>query len=351
LKIDKNKVRKILVIKFGGIGDVVLFTPVLPNIHEYFPNAEITVLIEKKAKDIIEGNPNIHNYITFTSDTKNNSSIYKEIRKYKFDLVFDFYGNPRTALITYFSNAKYRVGFDFRLRKYLYNIKANGYSSNIHNLDFNLRLLETINIPVNTKKIFVHTNEINKQTAADWFRKTGANSKQIISIVVCGGWESKIYRPKDYIELLKTISRKYNVNYLLIWGNKQERLQCEEINNGIGDNCFIVPELDLKTLTEFFKYCTVMIGNDSGPLHLSVTSGNPVLEICGPINPLLQGPYGEINEYVYIEDLDCIFCNLLECPIGSICLTDLPKSKIMISFEKLLAKNNIMLERKETTKV
>ena len=55
------------------------------------------------------------------------------------------------------------------------------------------------------------------------------------------------------------------------------------------------------------------------------------------------------NEYVYIEDLDCIFCNLLECPIGSKCLTDLPKSKIMISFEKLLEKNNIRLERKETT--
>ncbi len=343
--IDKDNIRKILLIKFGGIGDVVLFTPVLPNIRNYFRNAEITVLTEKKANAVIEGNPYIDNYIAFKSGQKSNFSFFEELKQYNFDIVFDFYGNPRTALMSYFSKAKYRIGFDFRFRKHFYNIRASGYSSDIHNLDFNFRLLETLNIPVTSKEIFVHTNDINKKTANDWFKETGADSRKIISVVVCGGWESKIYRSKDYIELLNIIKGIYKVNILLIWGNKQEKLRCEEIKNGIGDNCFIIPELDLKSLTEFFKYSTVLIGNDSGPLHLSVTSNNPVLEICGPVNPFLQGPFGEQNEYVYMKDLDCIFCNLLKCPIGNKCLTDLPKSDIIIAFEKLLAKNKIVLEK------
>ena len=344
---DKDKIRKILLIKFGGIGDVLLFTPVLPNIRKYFPAAEITVLVEKKAKDIIEDNPYIDNYKTFITGQKNNPSIYKEIKKKKFDLVMDFYGNPRTALITYFSKAKYRAGYTFRMRKYAYNIRAEAFNPGTHNLDFNLKLLEKLNIPITSKEIFVQTNEIHKQNAKEWFDITGANSRNIIGVVVCGGWESKIYKPKDYIELLNIIDKKYSVNFLLIWGNGREKSQCEEIKKGLGENCFIAPDVNLKTLTEFFKYCSVFIGNDSGPLHLSVTSKNPVLEISGPINPRLQGPYGEQNEYVYLKDLDCIFCNLLECPIGSKCLTDLPKSRIIDAFEKLLSKNNIHLMRKE----
>jgi len=345
LTIDKNIIKKILLIKFGGIGDVVLFTPVLSNLRNYFPEAKISVLIEKKAEEIIKDNPFKDSYITFVAGQKDKPSLYRKIRKERFNAVFDFYGNPRTALISFFSKARYRIGFDFRIRKYAYNIVASGYSSEIHNLDFNLRLLQSVNIPVLTKDIVVFTNNSYRDFAKKWFRNSEISSRKIIGIVIACGWDSKVYPPKHYIELLNLIDKKYLVNFLLFWGNKNEKSQAEEIRRGLGNNCYLAPDLKLKDLTEFFKYCTVIIGNDSGPLHLSVTSGNPVLEISGPINPHLQGPYGEQNEYIYLKELDCLFCNLLKCPIGNKCMTDLPKIRIIEAFEKLLSKNKIIIEK------
>jgi ADP-heptose:LPS heptosyltransferase len=323
---------------------VILFTPVLYNIREYFPNSEITVFIEKKAYEVIKDNPYIDKYITVKFNGKISPSIYKEIKKKKYDLVLDFYGNPRTALITYFSKAKYRAGFNFRIRKFAYNIVTKIESSKLHNLEFNLKLLEELNIPIKSKEIYIHTDEIHRKTAENWFNSNILNKKNIIGIVISGGWNSKIYPEKDYIELLNLINKKYIVEFVFFWGNEEEMQRSRLIKNGLNENCHIAPELNLKTLAEFYKYCTLLIGNDSGPLHLAVTSKNPVLEISGPINPLLQGPYGEQNEYVYLEGLDCLFCNLLECPIGNKCMKDLPKNKIIEKFEKLLSKNNIKLD-------
>ena len=84
-----------------------------------------------------------------------------------------------------------------------------------------------------------------------------------------------------------------------------------------------------------------MIGNDSGLIHLAVASDVPVLGIYGPTNPLLQGPFGENNITVVNEKIDCLNCNLLECPIGNICMTELSKDVIMEKIEELISKNKI----------
>jgi len=343
LRFDKAKIKKILLIKFGGIGDVVCFIPVLPNLRNSFPDAEITVLIEEKSEDLISGNPYINDFLVFNRNEKKHQRLYKEIKNRKFNAVFDFFGTPRTAYISFISRARYRIGFNFRIRKYAYNIKAEGYSSKIHNLDFNLRLLEAINVPIFTKEISIDTSKVQQHLADSWFESNKLNSGTNIGIIVCGGWDSKTYKQDDYVELLRLIETRYLVNFVLFWGSKKEKSKCEFIKSNLGKNCYIAPDLNLKSLVEFYKHCTAFIGSDSGPLHLAVTSKKPVLGIFGPVNPMLQGPYGKQNEYVYFNGLDCLFCNLLECPIGNKCLKDLPKNTIVKSFEAMMKKNNITL--------
>ena len=341
MTIDKKKVKKILIIKFGGIGDLLLTTPVFPNLKSYFPDSELYVLTLRRGRDVLIDNPYLERVFTYDSSEDKSWCLIKNIRKQNYDMIIDLYCNPRTALITFLSGAKYRFGFEFRGRSYAYNIKMKGRGGEVHNVDFNLDALRKMDIPVKSTQLMLPLNIVHREFAEEFIRKNNVDSKPILGISLTGGWEAKRYKEKDYVELIKFILAKYDVNLILLWGTDAEQKEAEEIHAAFPERTFIIPDSPIKYLGAIIERCDALIGNDSGPLHLAVSVGVPTLGIYGPTNPMLQGPYGEKNLTVVREDLDCLYCNLLECPIGNLCMVELSKDSIMEKFNKLIAINNI----------
>ncbi len=344
MKINYSEISKILVIKFFGIGDVILSLPVLKNLREFFGDAEINFLTTLNCRDVLYGNPYINRVLTFNKGTDSSFCLLKNIRKQKYDLVIDLFCNPRTTLLTYYSGAKYRVGYDFPRRKYAYNILVPA-SENLdknHNLEINLIAIRTIGVPVKYREFFISVQEPHTNLANEFFLQNKINSP-IIGILISGGWESKKYKVKDYIDLIYLIRRKYNTNFLLIWGTNEELNECKKIYESHKDYCYIIPKLTLRYTAAMIKKCSLVVANDSGLLHLASAVGVPVLGIYGPTNPLQQGPYGDIHSVIVNDKLDCLGCAYLNCPIGNICMTELSKEKIMLKLEELINKNRINL--------
>ncbi len=344
MKLDKNKIKKILIIKFGGIGDILLTTPVLPNLKNFFPEAEINFLSLRHSRDILIDNPYLSRAFTYDPTEDKSWCLIKNIRKQKYDLIIDLFGNPRTALITFLSTARYRFGFKFRGRNYAYNIKIPGRGGTVHNVDFNLDALRALEIPIVTKELYLPLNIVHQEFADEFIRVDGIDSKKIIGISKTGGWESKRYKKEDYIELINMLNLIYDVNFILFWGNKKEKEDCYYIKENITkNNIFVIPDSPIRYLGAIIKKCELVIGNDSGPLHMAVSVDVPTLGIYGPTNPKLQGPYGEKNLSIVKEELDCLYCNLLDCPIGNICMKDLSKDKIIDKLKELIRINNISI--------
>jgi ADP-heptose:LPS heptosyltransferase len=325
------------------MGDLLLTTPVLPNLREYFPNAIIYLLTLRKSRDILMDNYYISRVITY--DPKEDKSFFtiKNIRKHQFDLVIDLFCNPRTALITRFSRARYRFGFDFRGRNYAYNIKMKGRGGLVHNVEFNLDALRKLNIPITSKKLNISVTVVHDELANSFINKIKIDSKNIIGISLTGNWEAKKYKTQDYIELVEKINQLYDVNYILIWGSMQEKKECEKIKEKFKDNSFVIPDSPLRYLGAIIKKCDLLIGNDSGPMHIAVAQGIPVLGIYGPTNPALQGPFGDNNLTVVNHKVDCLYCNLLNCQIGNICMTELSKDYIIEKLKELIRINNLKI--------
>ncbi len=345
MKLDREKINKILVIKFGGIGDILLTTPVLPNLKNYFPDAEINFLTLRHSRDILIDNPFLTRAFTYDPAEDKSWCLIKNIRSQKYDLVIDLFGNPRTALITFLSGAKYRFGFKFRGRNYAYNIKIKGRGGIVHNVDFNLDALRALDIPIVSRNLYLPTNIVHDEFADNYIKFNNIETKKIIGISKTGGWESKRYKAEDYIELINKLNDIYDVNFILIWGNEKEKEDCEHIRNMITkQNAFLIPDSPIKYLGAIIKKCSLVIGNDSGPLHIAVAAGVPTLGIYGPTNPALQGPYGENNLSIVKEELNCLYCNLLLCPIGNICMIELSKEKIMNKVNDLIRINHIELK-------
>ena len=336
MPLDKKKIERILVIKFGGMGDILLTTPVLPNLRAYFPDAVINFLTLEHSRDLLFDNPYITRAFTYTPNEDDSWCVIKNIRKQRYDLVIDLYCNPRTAFITFASGAKYRFGFRFRGRKYAYNILAEGRGGEVHNIDFNLDALRKLEVPIFTKDMFIPINVVHKEFAENFIQSNNIKGKMIIGISKTGGWESKRYKTKDYITLIGMLNKIYDANFLLIWGTDKEREDCVTINNEFPDNTFIIPHSPLKYLAAIVERCDIIIGNDSGPLHIACAMKVPVLGIYGPTNPELQGPHGDKNLTIVNENLKCLYCNLLDCPIGNICMTELDKGKIIEKIKILI---------------
>lgn len=333
-------IKKILLIKPRGIGDIVLSTIVVDNLINYFPSAKIDYLTEPFAKPAIDNIPQINNVLTF----ERNEFIFKiikEIRRQKYDIVFDLWTNPKTAQITFLSGAKYRVGYSYRGRKYAYNIKATSSRGNHHSAEHNLELLESLNIPIISKKILFNLDN-EKFVEAKLFVKNNFDPKKnIIGILPSGSWKSKRVDTNKWIEICHAALKKYSVKYFVIWGPGDEA-DSMIIKNELRENVVLAPKTDLKLMSAMIKCCDFILSNDSGPMHIAAALNVPILGIFGPTNPYTHRPYSQNSGFIHKSDLHCITCDKLECPFNHECILNLSTDDILIEIERLAG--NILIK-------
>lgn len=338
--IDKNSVKKILVIKLRGIGDVVLSTIVLDNLKADFPESTIDYLTDAPCIPGLEGLPLINKVYTFPRNSlPERLKMFLKIRSIGYDLVIDLFSNPATAQLTFFSGAKYRIGFPYRARKYAYNYYGPEERGIYHTAMLHLMLLKNAGLTSSIKNLYYYLDKEAQDSANEYFTTNNLCDRLVIGISPSGGWPSKKCDPEKLALIGNTLKEKYSSKILILWGptDKDDAVQ---INNSVPGS-LIAPGTSIKEMAAFIKKCSFLIANDSGPMHISTAVGTPVLSLHGPTDPRLQGPFGEKHEWINYSELDCIICNLLECPKNHECFKDLPIQNIIEKVDILIEKNNI----------
>ncbi len=337
----KNEIKKILLIKLRGIGDVVCSTIVLGNLRDEFPNAQIDFLTEKPSSFGLRGLNQIDNVLIF--DKKKLKNIIKLawiIRKTNYDLVFDFFCNPSSAQITFFSGAKYRIGFPLRGRKYAYNFYGPEERSTWHNAILHLKVLEKFGLNTIHRTLHFSLDKNSVLFAEKYFNETFTNNDFVVGICPTGSWASKKCDAEKFAEIAELVIKKYNATILILWG-KGDEIDGEKLFGLLKDKTVYAPETSILEMSALISKCNFLIANDSGPMHIATALGTPVLSIHGPTAPELQGPFGEKHEWINLPELECIVCNLLECTKNHECFLNLSNEKIIQKIESLVIKNNL----------
>jgi lipopolysaccharide heptosyltransferase II len=335
VQIDKTEIRNIIVIKPRAIGDVLLSTAVLPNLRREFDDARIDFLAESFASPVLQDNPFVDDVVTYDTRNESSLSIILKVRRKRYDLVIDLFSNPRTAVITMLSGAKYRVGFPFKWRRLAYNIIVPPRSGSVHNVEFNLDALRRIGIPVETQSPSFFLDSESERFAADFMSAANLASGSFISFNIGGGWATKRWPAEKFVELSKIIGSTIHQPVVVLYGPSEEK-EAEGICRSSG--AILAPQTSLKQMGALLKSSRLLVTNDSGPMHIAAALGVPTLAIFGPTNPRLQGPYGNISEIVRNEKLDCLECNLTECPIGNLCMKELEPATVFEHLLKLISK-------------
>jgi len=343
MTIDRNKVSRILIIKLRGIGDVILTTGIIQNLKTAFPGASIDYLTEKPSKAALTGINELNEILLLERNSNAKKfKLIKAIRNRKYDLVIDFFSNPTTALITFFSGAKYRAGFPYRGRTYAYNLFGPGDRQKYHSADLHFKFIEDLGIKIHTKELLFSLSEEEKTFSSEFIAEAGLKDKHVIGLSPSGGWNSKKCPADKFAQFANAVSKKYDVAFLVVWGPGDYE-DAEKIKELLGTRAIIAPPTTIKQMASLMSKCDLVIANDSGPMHISAAMAVPTLALFGPTDPALQGPYGPKNQTVSLDTLECIMCNLTECPKKQECFNEMLPESVLEKFEIMIAKNNLQI--------
>lgn len=346
---------KILIIQPKKLGDVVLTTPVIEVLYRHFFNknfdVKIDFLVEEPFQEILVNNPflskiHILNKKKGIFGEKSFLGILFKIRKERYDYIFDFFGNPTTAYITFFSKAKNTYSFDYRIRKYFYkHIFPRNITKNMYIVDFKLSLLQDLGIEKETKKnikLNIYLEDKIVQEKREIIKNNGYIEKdKIVGIVVPNVRERNLIKnwifDRYYILANKLIS-DLNVFIILLTGPGEEKNAINIKKNILSDKVFITPIGNIRDIAGYIKNCDCILSTCSGDKHIAVSLDIPTVTIFGPSNYKSFNPI-DYDKYppLYSKNIDCLACELNKCPkVSQKCMEDITVDMVFKKIEKLL---------------
>lgn len=319
---------KILFVKLGAIGDIVHTLPALAAVRNAFPAAEISWVAETRSAEILRGNLLIDHLIEIDTRSIRRRRPVDELigelrvqarglRRNKYDIALDFQGLLKSAVIAKLSGAKRRVGFDRRsLREpssRLLMTQTVEVPRDINVIHKNLALaagaLEIV-VPGGDLEFPISVNPEHVQEAEAVRTAIGGD---FAILNPGGGWVTKLWPAERFGELAEMLWSRLGIASAVSTGPKEAHL-AERVRSKLRDAKVVFAGPSLKGFYELSKKAEVYIGGDTGPTHLAVAAGTPVVGIFGPTEWWRNGSPFPDDICVERNDIGCrVDCHRRRC--------------------------------------
>ncbi|MDX2189679.1 MAG: glycosyltransferase family 9 protein [Bacteroidota bacterium] len=326
IKIPPNK---ILIIQTAFLGDLVLSTSLIEELHAAFPQSEIDVLVKKGMEEVLLFNPKIHEIITWNKQENKNSGFFKIIglvRRSKYDLIINCHRFLSSGLICAFSSAKYITGFSNNPFSFLFNKKVPHRFTGSHETERNHQLIgDLTGLKVYKPKIYPEAIETS-------FIPEG---QRYITIAPGSIWFTKKFHSQKWIEFIDSVPE--NIQIVLLAG-KADKPLCDLIKKNTKSPsriCNLAGRLTMLQSAFIMQNAVLNYVNDSGPLHMCSAINAPVCVIyCSTTFSYGFGPLTDFSRIIeYDEPLPCKPCGVhghQACPKGHfICSFGIKTSRLL----------------------
>lgn len=324
---DNLNNKKILMVRLSSIGDTVHSIPVACAIKNAFPDAQIHWLVEPESAFLLKNNKIIDKIFIFNKKEFKKSglsiNIIKQIkdlslllRNEKYDLAIDVQGLLKSALLTWASGAKRKIGFkNTRELAHIFMDEkvdaGNLFDPDEHVIIKNLKLAEHLgitNLDINYSLPEIPEESKNK---IDSLLKDTNKSLPNVVLLPATLWKSKHWKEEYWQELVAYLAERANV---IISGTIKDKELISKIKENTTKNIYdISGETELIDLIPLFNRSDLVIGVDTGPIHIAAAVQKPkIITIMGPTSTKRTGVIGQIN---LCANLECIPCNKKTCPL------------------------------------
>lgn len=313
---------KILIISLAGIGDSLIASPLIQELGENFPKAEIDVFVSREqTKNLLKNNPNIDDIFQFDMVKEGyvKSLLYCLKLRGKYDISINTHPQSKIQyrIIARLINAKKRISHLYDnsnfLDKFLVN-KTLMQDYNISSIDNNINLLKLLNVEPRLKKhnykIFLSKDD--KKKADDFIKeyKLRGKSNKLIGIHVGSGTTKNMILKRwpldNYIKLIKKLLQNKKINILLFSGPDEET-ENRRIIREVGDKRVRLVKTDsIREAAAIIKKCFVFLSVDNVLMHIASAMDVRQIVIAGPSYDKCVEP--KSKPIVIASDIKCRPC-------------------------------------------
>jgi ADP-heptose:LPS heptosyltransferase len=316
--INKEKIKKVLVIHLGAIGEVIISTPIIPALKKSL-KAQIVYMVSPGKEVLLENNPYVNKVLTYQDNFwKNVDALKKE----KFDIVFIIYpSSQKLALECLLAGIKYRIG-GFKAVKSPLNLLLTRKMLDFrkkHAVHCNLDVIRTIGIDNKNPELELHVPDIYSKKINNLLKQLKIKDFVIIhqgsSFLGKLKYPSRLWPLDRYAKVADFISKNYNVK-ILITGAPGETPFTNELIKQIKDKRNVIDlseKLNLGDMMALVSRAKLLIAPSTGIAHIAAALGTPMVHLSGPDGYHWQ-PWAKKGKCIAIQHLEvCTGCNTIIC--------------------------------------
>jgi len=277
------------------MGDIIHTLPAVHALRQGHPGARIDWVVADRWRALLEANPDLDEVVALRSDSWQQLVwSVQQLRGRRYTRAIDFQGLYKSAVLAWLSGAPQRIGFARRAAReggaaLFYNLRVEPRPG--HVIQMNLALARAAGakpdgmcfpIPTDVEAEAFVTAQLEARGVRDYFVVSPG-----------GGWRSKCWPAECYGHLHHRLAQHPRGNGWrgVVNFGPHERVLAETVRRVSVEPEPVILHLNLPQLVALLRRARLFVGGDSGPLHLAVALGVPVVGLYGPTDPARNGPF------------------------------------------------------------
>jgi lipopolysaccharide heptosyltransferase I len=307
---------RILIIKPSSLGDVTHALPILHLLRRRYPNAKISWLLAPHCSGLLEGHPDLDEVILF--DRRRFGTAWKnpaagldlirfkrDLRRRQFDWVIDLQGLFRSGWLAWQTRAPVRIGFanarEFAPLFYTHRIPISTMEQ--HAVDRYLRIALAAGCDDNPVEFPFALTESDRAAVSEML----GNGLPVAVLLPGANWQTKRWDADKFEALVAPLRERFGLRSVVAGGP-----DTLDLANSIPSALNLAGKTNLPQLVALLERASLVIANDSGPMHIAAALGKPLVTLFGPTNPIRTGPYNRPESVVRL-DIPCSPCYSRHC--------------------------------------
>jgi ADP-heptose:LPS heptosyltransferase len=313
--VDPAAVKRVLLVRPRFIGDVCLTLPALDAVRAACPAARVAYAVEREAAPLLAGDPRVDELIVAGREARMSAAFVGGLRRFAPDVAFDFFCNPRTALWTFLSGARVRVGYPnkgWRSALYTHHARPRTLSA----IGFHLASLEALGWNAGPRPPRLHVGEAARGAAARELAALGVPAgTRCVGFHPGARWMTRRWDAANFAALARRYLDSDHTGMALITGGPDDDALVSGIVGQIGGRrARAVVGWPIDRFVALQSMCAAFVCGDTGPMHTAVAAGAPTLGLISRNRPAMFFPYAQTQGHrAYYARVECSPCHRDEC--------------------------------------
>lgn len=342
--LQPGKARNILLVSSTALGDALLSTPAIRSIRLAHPNARISLLLNAAYRELFAGHPDVDEIISYQAGWVRFLRLVPVLRRRRFDIACILHGNePQATPLAYLAGARYifklpntsRFRFLLANREPLLDWDALG-----HGVEQRLRVARLAGGAATDFQMTLPADAGAEKEVKALLQARGiGDGTPLLGLQPGASTTSRRWAPARFVELARQLLAAHPGMRIVITGSREEQALCREIAAAIGaDHAWVsAGAVPLRLLPALLKRCFALVTGDTGPMHLAVAVGTPVVALFAVSDARRSGPAYDLDRHIVIQKWrTCDPCLSKRCPYPlPICMDNIMPEEVRAAVERL----------------